>query len=111
MTEAFRGRSPERICLTRERWPDADRRLWEEALRPGDALEPGGARNRYAAISNRKVERGYGRWLTWLAGQGVTDSAEAPADRITRERVAAYVKGLEHLGNGTHTLLARLQEL
>src|SRR5215471_10379402 len=105
MSGAFHGRSrsPERACLKRERWPEADRRLWEDALQPGDALEPGGTRSRYAAISNRKAERGYGRWLTWLATQGALDSAEAPADRITHERVAAYVKDLEHLGNGTQT--------
>jgi integrase len=106
-----RGRSPERVCLRRESWPDADRQLWEEALRPGDALEAGGGRSRYAAISNRKVERGYGRWLTWLIRQDALDAAEAPADRITRARVAAYAKDLEDLGNGTQTLLTRLQEL
>jgi integrase/recombinase XerD len=111
MSGAFHGRSPERACLKRESWPDADRRPWEEALQPGDALEPGGARSRYATISNRKVERGYGRWLTWLAGRGALEGADSPADRITRERVAAYLKDLERLGNGTQTLLARLQEL
>jgi integrase len=106
-----RGRSPERACLKRESWPEADRRRWEEALQAGDPLEPGGIRCRYAAISNRKVERGYGRWLTWLGLQGSLDPGEAPADRITRERVAAYIKDLARLGNGTQTQLTRLQEL
>ena len=113
MSGAFhgRGRSPERACRKLKDWPQTDRRLWEAALQPGDPLEPGGARARYAAISNRKVERGYGRWLTWLAGQDALDPAVAPADRITRERVGAYVNDLERLGNGTQTVLARLQEL
>ena len=105
------GRSPERACLRLEGWPQADRHLWETALQPGDALEPGGARERYATISNRKVERGYGRWLTWLAARNALDPAVPPANRITRDRVIAYVSDLERLGNGTQTVLARLQEL
>jgi integrase/recombinase XerD len=36
---------------------------------------------------------------------------ETPDDRITRDRVAAYVDALDALGNGTYTILARLQEL
>jgi len=65
MTGPFgRKRAPERACLKECEWPAHDRALWKAALQAGDLLEPGGIRNRYAAISNRKVERGYGRWLT-----------------------------------------------
>lgn len=112
MTGAFgRERAPERACLTAAEWPAADRQRWQEALRPGDILEAGGERRRYAAISNRKVERGYGRWLTYLRSVGELDESKPPTERITRERVARYVAALEALGNGTHTILARLQEL
>jgi integrase/recombinase XerD len=106
-----RGRSPERACLKLEYWPQADRHLWQIALQPGDGLDPDGARVGYAAISNRKVERGYGRWLTWLTQHGALDLAATPADHITRQRVAAYVGDLKGLGNGTQTGLARPQEL
>jgi integrase len=112
MTGPFgRERAPERACLREREWPAHDRALWKAALRAGDLLEPGGIRNRYAPISNRKVERGYGRWLTYLATTGQLHLDETPDDRITRDRVAAYVDALEALGNGTYTILARLQEL
>jgi integrase len=36
---------------------------------------------------------------------------DPPADRITPERVRAYVDSLIEIGNSTHTILCRLQEL
>src|SRR6266516_2810510 len=112
MTGTFgRERAPDRACLKAPEWPAPDRALWQAAIETGDLLEPGGERQRYAAVSNLKVERGYGRWITYLATVGQLDGDEAPGDRITRERVVAYVKALEALGNGTQTVLARLQEL
>lgn len=112
MTGTFgRERAPERACLKASEWPAPDRTLWNAALQIGDLLEPGGMRSHYAAISNRKVERGYGRWLTYLASIAQLNPDQAPGNRITRERVAAYVGALEALGNGTQTILARLQEL
>lgn len=95
-----------------EDWPAIDRRLWQAALMPADPFEPaGGTRAGHSRQSNFKTEKGYGRWLTWLstAAQLVTD--EAPADRITRDRVTAFVEHLDSLGNGGQTVLARLQEL
>ena len=59
-----RGRAPERACRRIEAWPQEDRQLWQAALQPGDLIDGGGERARYRPISNRKVERGYGRWLT-----------------------------------------------
>jgi integrase/recombinase XerD len=112
MTGTFgREHAPERACLKASEWPAPDRALWQAAIKPGDLLDGGGARCRYAAISNRKVERGYGRWLTYLVAVRQLDSEAAPAGRIIRERVAGYVKALQDLGNGTQTILARLQEL
>jgi integrase len=111
MTGTFgRERAPERACLKAAEWPACDRALWQAAVAPGDLLEPGGARQNYAAISNRKVEGGYGRWLTYLADVGGLEDA-APGERIIRERVVGYVRSLEGLGNATQTILARLQEL
>jgi integrase/recombinase XerD len=112
MTGTFgRDRAPERACLKACEWPGPDQALWQAALETGDLIDPGGERRRYAAISNRKVERGYGRWLTYLGTVGQLDRDAAPGGRITRERVVAYVQALETLGNGTQTILARLQEL
>lgn len=106
-----RGRAPERACRRIEDWPPEDRRLWQAALQPGDLIEPGGERARYRPISNRKVEHGYGRWLTHLDTCGMLDAHPHPADRITPTLVSGYVEALRQLRNGSQTILARLQEL
>src|SRR5262249_4826887 len=107
-----RGKAPERACLRLKDWPPEDRRLWQTACTPTDALaEREGARANHAVMSNRKTEKGYGRWLTFLQKTDPTCLAEAPADRITQERLRAYVDNLFDLNNSTATILARLQEL
>jgi integrase/recombinase XerD len=106
-----RGRAPERACRRIESWPQQDRRLWQAALQPGDLIDAGGERARYRPISNRKVERGYGRWLTYLDTSTMLDPGIMPADRITPASVVGYVEALRRLGNGSQTILARLQEL
>jgi len=106
-----RGKAPERACMTLADWPEADRRLWREALKPGDVFDDGGARADMRARTNQKVEKGYGRWLTYLAHHAPESLTEAPAARITPERGRAYVRHLEELGNSTQTRLCRLQEL
>jgi integrase/recombinase XerD len=111
MTGKYYGgdRSPERVCRKLETWPEADRGFWLASLRPRDLLDTGDSRCRYREVSNRKTEKGYGRWLTFLDRQGKLDGA--PPDRITRGALAQYVRELQSLGNGSYSILCRLQEL
>ena len=44
---------PDRRSMPLSEWPRADRELWQAALVPGDLLEEGGARTRYAAAPTR----------------------------------------------------------
>jgi integrase len=108
-----RGKAPERACLKLQDWPEDDRRLWQAACEPGDllAVDEGGARANRAIMSNRKAEKGYGRWLTFLQIAYPDSLADAPALRITPERVRRYLDSLIRLGNSTATLIARLREL
>src|SRR5215472_15309544 len=106
------GKAPERACLKLKDWPDEDRGLWQAACKPGDLLaDEEGARANHAIASNRKAERGYGRWLTFLQQTDPGSLAEAPALRITPERLRAYIDCLTRLNNSTATMLARLAEL
>jgi len=50
------------------------------------------------------MEKGYGRWLAWLDGKGLLDEQAAPGDRITADRVRAYVRHLE-AANASGTML------
>ncbi len=61
---------PDRRGMPVAEWPDADREAWEAALTPGDLLDEGGIRARYAPETNRKLAKNYGRWLTWLSRRG-----------------------------------------
>jgi integrase/recombinase XerD len=108
-----RGKAPERACLKLQDWPKEDRRLWQAACEPGDLLdpEPSGARANHATMSNRKAEKGYGRWLTFLQIAHPDRVAAAPAMRITPEKVRRYVDSLICLNNSTATIIARLREL
>lgn len=107
-----RGKAPERACLPSRQWPDADRQLWLAACAPADPLDENiGARAEHSAISNRNVEKGYGRWLTFLHSTDPACLEDAPAIRITPERAQAYVDCLVSLQNGTSAILSRLKEL
>jgi integrase len=108
-----RGKAPQRACLKLQAWPEEDRRLWQAACEPSDLLDPrpSGTRANHAIMSNRKAEKGYGRWLTFLQVAHPGSLADAPALRITPERVRRYVDSLIGLGNSTASIIARLREL
>jgi site-specific recombinase XerD len=101
---------PERRCKPIEEWPEQDRALWLAALVPGDLLEEGGSRARWKATTNAGIVNSYGRWLQWLDRRGELDPAVPPADRVTPERVRAYLEDLERL-NATQTVLNRHLQL
>lgn len=100
----------EQICRPLNRWPARDRQHWQAALTAGDLLEQGGCRAEHSPVSNRKMMRGYGRWLTWLDSRSLLDDQAAPGERITRERVRAYACDLEEK-NASGTVINRLVEL
>jgi integrase/recombinase XerD len=54
--------------------------------------------------------KGYGRWLAWLDSRGLLDAQVSPGDRITPDRVRAYVGHLE-AENASGTVIARIIEL
>jgi site-specific recombinase XerD len=76
-------------------WPVADRDAWAVALRCPDFLDKGGRGARWRPASLVAVQGAYGRWLAWLAAQGVDLEAEAPAERFTVDRLRAYIAFLE----------------
>jgi integrase/recombinase XerD len=107
-----RGKAPERACRPLADWPEEDHRLWQAACAPADLLsEELGIRSTYADISNRKTQKGYGRWLTYVRREHPTRWSKSPAARITPPHVKAYVEHLGSLSNSTATILSRLHEL
>jgi hypothetical protein len=74
-------------------WPHLDRTLWKKGLEPLGLFDnsPGA---RWSEITRYNVACVYGRWLSFLAKQGSLDPNVSPADRATRELVAAYIADL-----------------
>ena len=102
---------PARRCLPVADWPDADRAAWHAALAADDPLsfERSTAASWQPATCH-KNRRGYGRWLTFLRNSGA-DLMVSLADRVTRERVAAYLDELRQQKVAPYTLRNRIQRV
>jgi integrase/recombinase XerD len=101
-----------KVALLRiERWPAKDREQWLASLSASDPFADVADRSHLRPISNAKVEKGYGRWLSFLARSRPELLAEEAGTRITPETVSAYVAELRACGNGDQTVMNRLQEL
>jgi integrase len=107
-----RGKAPERECLKLEFWPARDREIWQRALEPADYFDDTkGARTNHSKKSNDGTVKGYGRYLTFLHHNDRDALQLPPGERITRERVKAFVAHLQEIGNSSQTTLGRLQNL
>jgi site-specific recombinase XerC len=101
--------SRRRLCLALEHWPEADRAAWQQATQDADPFNSSSAASSWAERMRAKTTAGYGRWLCWLSEQGA-DMNQLPADRVTRQRVEAYIVDLRRI-NSDFTILFRLEEL
>jgi integrase/recombinase XerD len=99
-----------RRCLPLTVWPAGDSTSWAAATCPGDLLLDGGPAAQLRPGSLRKRAAAYGRWLGWLADTDRLDPDAAPAARVTRAAVAAYVADLRRV-NAPLTVLGRIADL
>ena len=97
-------------CLPVCDWPSPDQDAWATAHRNGGLLDDPGLASRWAPDTSKKVAAGYGRWLLFLAQSGQLNPALSPAERVTRDRVLAYVGELQQR-NASGTVFGRVLEL
>jgi integrase/recombinase XerD len=90
-------------------WPPRDRELWNKAVEPS-GLFGGGAGAHWAAATRVFIACGYNGWLLWLASKELLDPEMRPVDRVTRERVAAYVAEMQ-TELAPYSVLDRIQGL
>jgi len=77
-------------------WPEADLKAFAKAYEPGDLFDETAGPGAHLAEGTRKMVRtDYRRWLGFLAEHYPDDLLKPPADRITPDRVRAFI---EHLG-------------
>lgn len=112
MTKLFPFEDPTRRCLKVHKWPELDQKHWHELFEPGDILDGTmGAGCHWEEATREKYRKGYGRWLTFLICTGQLDVTVIPADRVTPERVKAYMDKLHEDGIADWTVWGRIAEL
>jgi hypothetical protein len=82
-----------------ELWPEADRRAWLAANTASeDPWDHDGAALNVRAITRGNYAGVYGRWLAWLDSTGQLSADELPGQRVTRERVRAWMRHMHGCG-------------
>jgi hypothetical protein len=76
-------------------WPEADRRAWEAACRPGSRLKPGGAASHLAPVSRDDFARRYGAFLGFLQRTDRLEPHRDAATQVTLPNVEAYIADLK----------------
>jgi site-specific recombinase XerD len=82
---------PERRRLPLNRWPEPDRNAFEYARRPGSAFELPGPAALWAPETCRSRTQSYGRFLNFLARNGILLATESPGERATPDRLTPYI--------------------
>lgn len=100
----------ERRCLPLHQWPMRDRLAWKLGRQPGDILDGAGAASHWKPKTVRTVVAAYGRWLKFLTLQDELDRDQNPANRVTNDRLRAYIALLQ-AQVGPNTVRNRIRDL
>ena len=76
-------------------WPEEDRRIWRDALRPAQRLSAGGRAAHLRPSSKAILERNYGYFLRVVSDRGALNRSAAAATHVTPEGVEAFVERAE----------------
>lgn len=83
------------LSLKIEDWPLLDRHLWEEARAPLRFDRRARLARSWSDQRCRIVCQSYGQWLSFLTRRGELDPKAPPEERITPERLEAFVRELQ----------------
>jgi hypothetical protein len=76
-------------------WPDVDRDVFTPAYQPGDVFDDTAGPGAHLSNGSRMMIRStYRRWLGFLKAKYPDDLSISPAERITLERVRAFIEDL-----------------
>jgi len=73
-------------------WPEADRRIWRDALRPAQRLSAGGRAAHLRASSQAVLERNYAYYLRVASDGGALNRSAAAATHVTPEDVEIFIE-------------------
>lgn len=78
-----------------EEWSEADRLAWEQACRPGQRLQRGGAASHLAPVSQEDIANRYGLYLDFLQRKGRLDPTVGAVRLVTPDNVSGFVAELQ----------------
>ena len=76
-------------------WPEEDRRIWQDALRPGLRLRAGGRAAHLRPSTRAILERNYGYFLRVVLDSGALNRSAAAATHVTPKDVEAFIEQAE----------------
>jgi integrase/recombinase XerD len=80
-----------RLQMKLENWPRIDQTLWAQSMEAGDILSPASDAADWRSATRTSVQKGYGRWLAWLAAEKLLDEASSPVARLDPSIVSSYI--------------------
>jgi integrase/recombinase XerD len=81
--------------LPPDAWPVTDRSRWDAACAMTDPLTRGGAASHLSPASKKTRAAMWGNFLAFLESIDELEPAEAPEDRVTRDRLTRYIESLK----------------
>ena len=93
MTTRGRSRGDD-LTWRHTHWPDLDRSAWRAINQPGDDVEASGRASAWTEGSRRNVEQAYGRYLEFLARNGVLTPVDYVGDRLDLAQIRLFAKEL-----------------
>jgi integrase/recombinase XerD len=100
-----------RTSLPFDHWPVIDRQLWAAAQTKGGLFEPDGKAAHWADATRKQVEKGYAKWLGYLALIRQLDPHITPVARISPDRLRSYAQWMEESHLASTTLVSRMRDL
>lgn len=77
-------------------WPAADQVMWQYVIAEGDIFEGQGPGANWAPATIDNTRKAYGYWLHWLGINCLLSApVHHPVDRITPERIRAYIEDMQ----------------
>ncbi|MCA3155082.1 MAG: hypothetical protein ING30_08635 [Burkholderiales bacterium] len=92
--------------LAIENWPERDRTLWQQANSAARSVfdETHGAALKLRPKTRQNYKKIYGIWLQFLKENDWLVAGEEPGDRVTRDRVRAWVQSMVAVGRANGTI-------
>ena len=77
-------------------WPQADAAMWQALFAARGPLDDSGGLAHVRATTRESLRPRYGRWLRWLSLTDPAALSTPPVERVTIERLRAWVGDLAH---------------